>query len=94
MKPNRTRWHILVFPAPAVLVYTTIMVFPLFNTLRLVLFDEVDQARVFVGLDNFRTLFGDPRWSASFWNALDNNLCSSSSTCWCRTRSASCWPRS
>ena len=27
----------------------------------------------FVGLDNFRTLFGDPRWSASFWNALGNN---------------------
>ena len=31
-------------------------------------------SRVFVGLDNFRTLFGDPRWSASFWNALCNNI--------------------
>ena len=30
-------------------------------------------SRFFVGLDNFRTLFGDPRWSASFWNALWNN---------------------
>ena len=29
---------------------------------------------MFVGLDNFLTLFGDPRWSASFWNALGNNF--------------------
>ncbi len=70
----RIRWHIVVFLAPAVLVYTAIMIFPLFNTLRLALFTEVGQVRVFVGLDNFRTLFGDPRWSAAFWNALGNNF--------------------
>ena len=71
---TRFRWHILVFLAPAVLVYTAIMIFPLFNTLRLALYSEVDQVRIFVGMDNFRTLFGDPRWSESFWNALGNNL--------------------
>jgi raffinose/stachyose/melibiose transport system permease protein len=70
----RIKWHILVFLAPAVLVYTAVMIFPLFNTLRLALFSEVDQTRIFVGLDNFRTLFGDPRWSQSFWNALGNNF--------------------
>jgi raffinose/stachyose/melibiose transport system permease protein len=74
MPKFRIKWHIVVFLAPAVLVYSTIMIFPLFNTLRLALFTEVDQHRVFVGLDNFRTLFGDPRWSESFWNALGNNL--------------------
>ena len=42
--------------------------------MRLALFSEVDQTRVFVGLENFRTLFGDPRWSESFWNALGNNF--------------------
>ncbi|MDJ0630998.1 MAG: sugar ABC transporter permease [Rhodobacter sp.] len=68
------RWHIAVFLAPAVLVYTAIMIFPLFNTLRLALFTEVDNVRHFVGLQNFRTLFGDPRWSESFWNALGNNF--------------------
>ena len=67
------RWHIAVFLAPAVLVYTAIMILPLFGTLQLAMFNEVDQARTFVGLDNFRTLFGDPRWSESFWNALANN---------------------
>jgi raffinose/stachyose/melibiose transport system permease protein len=66
-------WHILVFLAPAVLVYTAIMIVPLFATLNLALFRAAEGAREFVGLDNFRTLFGDPRWSASFWNALGNN---------------------
>ena len=67
------RWHILVFLAPAVLVYTAIMIIPLFATLNLSLFTTVDRVRQFNGLDNFRTLFGDPRWSGSFWNALGNN---------------------
>ncbi len=67
------RWHIAVFLAPAVLIYTAIMILPLFGTLQLALFNEVDKQQAFVGLDNFRTLFGDPRWSESFWNALVNN---------------------
>ncbi len=71
---TRVRSHVIVFLAPAVLVYTIIMIFPLFDTLRLALFSEVDQQRVFVGLDNFKTLFGDPHWSDAFWNSLSNNF--------------------
>jgi raffinose/stachyose/melibiose transport system permease protein len=71
---QRRRWHIAVFLAPAVLIYSTFMIFPLFATLRLSMFTEIDQIQHFVGLDNFRTLFGDPRWSESFWNALGNNF--------------------
>ena len=67
------RWHIAVFLAPALIVYTLMMIVPLFGTLQLSLFRSVDQVRGFVGLDNFRTLLGDPRWSVSFWNALGNN---------------------
>lgn len=67
------RWHIAVFLAPAVAVYTAIMIGPLFGTLQFSLFREIDQVQTFVGLANFETLFGDPRWSASFWNALGNN---------------------
>ena len=63
-----------MFLAPAVLVYTAIMIVPLFGTLNLSLFNIVDGSKVFVGLENFRTLFGDPRWSTSFWNALGNNF--------------------
>jgi raffinose/stachyose/melibiose transport system permease protein len=54
MKRPRIRWHIAVFLAPAVLVYTTIMILPLFNTLRLALYSRIDQERIFVGLQNFR----------------------------------------
>lgn len=74
MQRARPRWHIAVFLAPAVLVYTAIMIFPLFNTLRLALYSKIDQERVYVGLDNFRTLFFDPIWSEQFWNALGNNF--------------------
>ena len=74
MKRARIRWHILVFLTPAVLVYTAVMMFPLFNTLRLALYTRIDQERVFVGLDNFRTLFFDPIWADQFWNALGNNF--------------------
>ena len=68
-KPAR-RWHIPVFLAPAVAVYTMIMIVPLFGTLQMSFFNN----GAFSGLDNFRTLFGDERWSASFWNALGNNV--------------------
>ena len=74
MTSGRIRWHILVFLAPAVVVYTAVMIFPLFNTLRLALYSRVDQERVFVGLENFRTLFLDPIWAEQFWNALGNNF--------------------
>jgi len=67
------RWHIPVFLAPAVLVYTAIMIVPLFGTLNLSLYNLEGQNRIFVGLANFRTLFGDPQWSNAFWNALGNN---------------------
>jgi raffinose/stachyose/melibiose transport system permease protein len=67
-------WHVAVFLAPAVIVYTAVMIVPLFGTLQLSLFRVVEDVQQFVGLDNFRTLFGDPRWSASFWNALGNNF--------------------
>lgn len=74
MRKPRIKWHVVIFLAPAVLVYTAVMIVPLFNTLLLALFSEVDQQRVFVGFDNFRKLFGDPRLSESFWNALANNF--------------------
>lgn len=71
-KPRR--WHILVFLAPAILIYTVIMIVPLAETLWTSLEGVVGGETRFVGLDNFRTLFGDPRWSESFWNALGNNF--------------------
>nr|WP_313614238.1 sugar ABC transporter permease [Agrobacterium sp.] len=74
-RPTRrpVRWHILLFMLPAFLVYTAVMIIPLGSTLWVSFFTEVDGQRVFVGLQNFKTLFGEARWSDSFWNALKNN---------------------
>lgn len=72
--PRSRRWHILVFLAPAVLVYTALMIFPLADTLRLSFFRRADGVPFFVGFDNFHTLFLNPNWSVRFWGALRNNL--------------------
>jgi raffinose/stachyose/melibiose transport system permease protein len=68
------RWHILVFLFPALLVYTAVMILPLVETLRQSLYNLVDGQLTFVGLANFKVLFGDQRWAHDFWNALRNNL--------------------
>ena len=70
----RIRLHVVVFLAPAVLIYTAIMVVPLFGTLRLALYGAGAEGPVFVGLANLRRLFADPVWSTQFWNALGNNF--------------------
>lgn len=70
---KKRRWHIAVFLAPAVLVYSTLMIFPLFGTLQQSLYATIDQKSVFVGLANYQTLFGEDRWAASFWRAIKNN---------------------
>ncbi|HEY0917582.1 carbohydrate ABC transporter permease [Devosia sp.] len=64
------RWHIAVFLAPAVLVYSAVMIIPLVSTLYQAFFSK---AWEFVGLANFETLFTDSRYADSFWNALRNN---------------------
>ena len=78
MSANRARpfpWHVIVFLAPAVLVYTAIMILPLAETLRLSFYSDTETGKTFfAGLDNFRMLFFDDYWSAQFWNALWNNL--------------------
>jgi raffinose/stachyose/melibiose transport system permease protein len=67
--------YIVVFLAPAVVVYTVFSIYPLFDTIRLSLYaqDATGQAH-FAGFDNFVTLLTDPRWSGPFWNAFKNNL--------------------
>ncbi|MGI9595154.1 MAG: carbohydrate ABC transporter permease [Acidimicrobiales bacterium] len=63
--------HIVVFLAPAVIIYSMFMVYPLLDSLRLSLFDDGGS---YVGFANFDTLFNDPLWSNQFWNALGNNF--------------------
>ena len=72
---QRFGWHVLVFLAPALLVYTAFSAWPLADTLRLGLYVTDEHGQVaFAGLANFRKLFGEPDWRAAFVNALVNNL--------------------
>lgn len=67
--------YIVVFLAPAVIIYTLFMVYPLINSLRLSFFAVNDQKiETFVGLQNYVTLFTDSNFAPFFWNAFKNNL--------------------
>jgi raffinose/stachyose/melibiose transport system permease protein len=72
---SRFPWHIVVFLAPALLIYSVFSIYPLIDTIRLSLYagDETG-ALHFAGLQNFYTLLTDPNWSGQFWNAFGNNL--------------------
>ncbi|MER9947254.1 sugar ABC transporter permease [Mesorhizobium sp. M0047] len=67
------RWHIAIFLAPAIAVYSAILIVPLGVTLVQALYSAAGVRPTFVGLQNFWALFADPRWSVGFWNALSNN---------------------
>ena len=71
---KRFPWHIVVFLAPAVIVYTLFMIYPLLDSLRLSFYTRVAAERVFVGLDNYETLFTSPNFAPQFRNAFFNNL--------------------
>lgn len=67
--------HIIVFLAPAVIVYTLFMIYPLLDSLRLSFFTQDAQgAETFAGTRNYVQLLADPLWAPRFWGALKNNL--------------------
>ena len=83
--PRHIPWHIVVFLAPAFMIYTLFMIFPLFDSLRVSLQVPVDvsanatanttaNTMYTFGLGNYRTLFGDPQWAPRLVNALRNNV--------------------
>lgn len=72
-RPAR-RWHILVFLAPATLIYTMFAIYPIVESLRESLVSiNADGERVF-SFANYIKLFTEPFWSGQFWNAFTNNL--------------------
>ena len=67
--------HVLVFLTPAVIIYTLFMVYPLLDSLRLSFFTLNEQNQeIFVGIQNYITLFTDSNYAPRFWGALKNNL--------------------
>lgn len=75
VKPTLIPRHVVVFLAPAVIIYTLFMVYPLVDSIRLSLYTTTpDDVFVFAGLANYVTMMTDPGWSVPFWNALRNNF--------------------
>ncbi|MFC1878541.1 carbohydrate ABC transporter permease [Chloroflexota bacterium] len=67
--------HILVFLTPAVIIYSFFMVYPLLDSLRLSFFAPNGQNQeIFVGIQNYITLFTDQNYAPRFWGALKNNF--------------------
>jgi N-acetylglucosamine transport system permease protein len=72
MNPRRHRTAILVFLAPATVLYTLFLVYPYIRAFYISTMNwrGASAQMTFVGLANFRELFHDPY----FWNALKNTL--------------------
>ncbi|MER3479559.1 MAG: ABC transporter permease [Meiothermus sp.] len=68
-------WHVVVFLAPAVVIYTLFMIYPLLDSLALSLQNKpANGPQTFVGLQNYHALFTTEQWSKPFWNAFWNNV--------------------
>lgn len=77
MTRKRFPTHIVVFLAPAVIIYTVFMIYPLIDSLRLSLYApsaENPQVEEFVGFKNYETLFTDPNYAPRLQGAVKNNF--------------------
>ncbi|MFK8080165.1 MAG: carbohydrate ABC transporter permease [Granulosicoccus sp.] len=68
------RWYIIVFLAPATLIYTVFAIYPIVESLRLSMYVSEANTTTFAGLSNYARLIGEPYWADQFWNALKNNV--------------------
>ena len=67
--------HIYVFLAPAVIIYSIFMVYPLLNSLRMSFYTiTADNQQVFAGLDNYSNLFTNSNFAPRFFGAIKNNF--------------------
>lgn len=76
--------HIIVFIAPAFIIYSLFMIYPLVDSLRLGFFAPENSAvqsgeqrkvkEVFVGFDNYERLLTDKNWEPRLKGAIKNNI--------------------
>ncbi len=67
--------HIVVFLAPAVIIYTLFMVYPLVDSLRLSLYAPAAAGgEAFVGFQNYEKLLTHELWAPRLQGALKNNF--------------------
>ncbi|AZI45051.1 sugar ABC transporter permease (plasmid) [Deinococcus psychrotolerans] len=75
-RPRRRTFplHLVVFLAPAVLIYSVIMIYPILASLWLSLNSSVDGVQTFVGVANYQKLLGSELYAQPLFNALKNNF--------------------
>lgn len=69
--------HIIVFLAPAVIVYTVFMIYPLLDSLRLGFYAEDPEQptqEIFVGTENYERLLTNDQWAPRLTGAIKNNF--------------------
>ena len=71
-KSDKYGW--LIYLLPAFIVYTVFMAFPLADSIRLSFFSgsSASGKNIFVGLDNYKALFGDADNARRYWGAFGN----------------------
>ena len=71
-KSDKYGW--LLYLLPAFIVYTVFMAFPLADSIRLSFFSgsSASGKNVFVGLNNYKALFGDADNARRYWGAFGN----------------------
>ena len=76
LRPHRRKFplHIVVFLAPALLIYTAVMIYPILASLWLSLNRSADGVNTFVGLGNYQKLLGSELYVGPLMNALKNNV--------------------
>lgn len=74
-KQGLSKYYIHLFPLPALALYVSFMVLPVFTAFGYSLFDWHGMVRgEFVGFKNFMTLFRDEQLSKMFFRALSHNV--------------------
>ncbi len=72
---RRSKKVFVAFLLPALIIYLVFMFYPLVSSLGLSFFEWNGYgAKTFVGLQNYKTLFGNPAYSERFFGALKNNV--------------------
>lgn len=72
---GRSRTLLLVYIAPAFAIYTTFMLIPIINSMRLSFYTGPGLIpSEFVGFDNYIKLFTQYPFYERFWNAFGNNI--------------------
>jgi raffinose/stachyose/melibiose transport system permease protein len=78
LRQTRSWWgkhgHLVVFLAPALLIYGTFMAYPLLSSLTYSVYDWNGYVRQgFVGLQNFATVLSQWPYNERFWGAMSHN---------------------